>query len=331
MTQLLAIDVLSDVHYACAAERQRGAPEFDAIANPLLRGFVWSYRHFVWKRDPFAHNHLLDRFVDRAEAADYVVANGDYSCDTAFVGVCDEAAFQSARECLQKLHARFGSKLCLTFGDHELGKMSLFGGRGGMRLASWDRATRELGIQPFWKRELGRYWLVGVTSSLLALPVFAPDILPEEREAWQALRQAHLDEIRALFAVLRPEQRVVLFCHDPTALPFLWRDEWIRAKVEQIELTMIGHLHSELFLWKSRLLSGMPAIGFLGNSILRMSTALHEASVWRRFRVRLCPALAGIELLRDGGYCRLSLDPSGCRPLQFERRRWSRSSERPSA
>jgi hypothetical protein len=65
----------------------------------------------------------------------------------------------------------------------------------------------------------------------------------------------------------------------------------------------------------------MPAITFLGNSIRRMSTALHEARLWRHFKVRLCPALAGIELLHDGGYLQLMLDPEGERPLDFRTRR----------
>src|ERR1039458_6191400 len=55
-----------------------------------------------------------------------------------------------------------------TFGDHELGKLTLFGGKGGMRLASWHCATQQLGLQPFWKLSLGRYLLMGVASPLIA-------------------------------------------------------------------------------------------------------------------------------------------------------------------
>jgi hypothetical protein len=92
---------------------------------------------------------------------------------------------QSAQECLGKLRATFGDKLIAGFGDHDLGKLSLFGARGGMRLASWRRAIDELGLRPFWKLELGNYVLLGVVSSLIALPVFAPDVLPEERSEWK--------------------------------------------------------------------------------------------------------------------------------------------------
>ena len=51
-------------------------------------------------------------------------------------------------------------------------------------------------------------------------------------------------------------------------------------------------------LFQSRLLAGMPALGFLGHTAGRLTTALREARLWRPFHVRLCPALAGVELLK---------------------------------
>src|SRR6266496_2639829 len=263
MARQQTILILSDIHYASDAEKQRRGRETRVIANPLLRHAVKVYRHYIWLRDPFAHNHLLDEFLRRADSPDWVVTNGDYSCDTEFVGVSDTAAFESARQCLTKLRARFGAKLRSVIGDHELGKTSLFGGKGGLRLASWPRATTELGLQPLWELEIGNYVLIGVTSSLLAFPVYEPEGLPTERTAWTELREAHLNEIRRALTALRPAQRVLLFCHDPTALPFLWQEESVRRKLPQIEQTIIGHLHSTLILWKSRLLAGMPTIQFL--------------------------------------------------------------------
>ena len=262
-------------------------------------------------------NHLLDQFLERGADFDYVIANGDYSCNSAFVGLSDDAACQSARECLGKLRQRFGANLRANYGDHELGKITMFGGNGGMRLASWRRAREELGLDPFWRLEIGSYVLLGLVSSLVALPVFAADTLPAERPEWERLRAEHLAEIRRAFDALQPGQRVLLFCHDPTALPFLWREQSVRAKLPQIEQTIIGHLHSNLVLWKSRLLAGMPPIRFLGHTVRRLSTALSEARHWRPFRVRLCPALAGIELLKDGGYCTLELDPEARQPARF--------------
>jgi 3',5'-cyclic AMP phosphodiesterase CpdA len=316
----MRIVILSDVHYASAAEQARGEDyEFRDLSNPLLRLIVRIYRRYYWLRHPLSQNYLLDRFLDQATPLnpDYVIANGDFAVNTAFLGLSDEAAFQSARECLEKLRSRFGEKLRATYGDHELGKLSFFGGRGGMRLESWKRAWEELGMEPFWQLALGSYLLVGVVSSLIALPVYLSEALPDERDEWQRLRAAHMAQIRQAFDSLRPEQRVLLFCHDPTALPFLWREDAVRQKLRQIEQTIIGHLHSNLILRQSWLLAGIPRIGFLGNTARRLSTALREARHWQPFKVRLCPSLAGIELLKDGGFYVAELDLEGRRRTEF--------------
>ena len=147
---------------------------------------------------------------------------------------------------------QFGDRIRFTIGDHELGKMAFVGGQGGMRLAGWPRIM-ELGLQPFWQLTIGNYVLLGVASPLIALPANQPDTLPEEWPEWLKLRDAHLAEIRAAFDALKPEQRILLFCHDPTALPFLWREESVRRRLPQIEQTVIGHLHaaSDFVLTKS--------------------------------------------------------------------------------
>lgn len=325
MSQCCTLAVLSDIHFAGPAEQAAGDDyEIRAVASPFLRFLLRTYRRYIWLRHPLRQNGQLDRFLAEVGCVDYVIANGDYSCNTAAVGLSDEAAMQSARECLGKLRQHYGDRLLASFGDHELGKRRLLGTRGGMRLHSWQRCINELGLRPLWKLPVGNYVLLSVTSSLVALPVFQSDMLPEERPAWERLRAEHLDEVRAAFSALRSGQRVLLFCHDPTALPFLWRDEIIREKLPQIEQTIIGHLHSNLIFKTSNLLAGMPVIRFLGHSIQRMSTALNDARLWRHFRVRLCPSLAGIELLKDGGYLKVNLDPAANRPVRVEFRRLPR-------
>src|SRR5688500_7346124 len=99
--------ICSDIHYACDLEKQRGSYELNAIGNRFQRALVHAYRNHIWLRDPFAHNHLLDRVLNPPLEPDWVVANGDFSCDSAFIGVSDPAALQSARESLGKLRARF--------------------------------------------------------------------------------------------------------------------------------------------------------------------------------------------------------------------------------
>jgi hypothetical protein len=55
-----------------------------------------------------------------------------------------------------------------------------------------------------------------------------------------------------------------------------------------------------------------------------MSTALSEARHWRPFRVRLCPALAGLELLKDGGFLTMELDAEAQQPVRFRYHRLPR-------
>ncbi len=315
MAQTLLI--LSDVHYASDAEKTRSNFEARAVANRFQRWALKKYRHYIWMRDPFAHNHLLDQVLAHPAPADRVIANGDYSCDSAFIGVADAAARQSALECLTKLRERFPGRFLATIGDHELGKRSMAGGNGGLRFASWKIATEQLGLEPFWKHDLGRYVLIGVASSPIALPVYQPEILAEEAADWNSVRAAHLKKIREGFDQVDPAQKILLFCHDPSALPFLWREEPVRKRLPQVERTVVGHLHTNLVFQQTRLLSGIPTIRCCGNAVRRMSTALSEARLWRPFRVLLCPALAGCELLKDGGYYTATLDPSGRKPAEF--------------
>ena len=318
LSKPIKLIIVSDIHYAGPAERARGQDyEFDIIKNPLIRLLAHFYRSYIWMRHPLERGLLLKQFLAEAGDADCVVVNGDYACNTAFIGLGDPAALESAQECCRQIRARYGERAHFVFGDHELGKVTLCSGQGGMRLASWRACTEVLGLRRFWRLDLGKYVLIAVNSPLLALPANQSETLPAEWPEWQRLRNEHLAEIRAAFDALRPEQRVLLFCHDPTALPFLAGEESVRRHLPQIEHTIIGHLHSNLILWKSRLLSWLPPIHFLGHTAKKMSSALNRSRQWRPFRVKLCPALGGIQLLNDGGYFTVTLDPLGQKPAEF--------------
>ncbi|MDB6034403.1 MAG: hypothetical protein JWM16_4741 [Verrucomicrobiales bacterium] len=318
----ISLGILSDIHYAGPAERQRTNYLNEGIASPALRLFIRLYRHYIWLRDPFAHNHLLNRFIDQTRAVDLVIANGDYSCDSAFVGVSDDAACASAAECLGKLRQNFPTNFQAIFGDHEIGKRMMGGTNGGLRLSSFHRARSELELQPAWSIEVGRYVLIGVVSTLLAFPVYESESLVEERLEWQELRKQHLEQIRQIFQAIKPDQKILLFCHDPTALPYLGQEKAVREKLSQVERTVLGHLHSNVVLMKSRLLAGMPPISFLGHTPRRLSMALRMARQWRPFNVLLCPSLAGIELLKDGGFYTVELDKEAVKPALFELHRF---------
>lgn len=321
------LTIVSDIHYAGPGERARGHDfEFRGVKNPLRRLFLKLYRDLIWMRRPLSQHYLLDKFLADAPVGSLVVANGDFTCNSDFVGISDDASCASARECLDKLRGHFGAEnVRATIGDNDLGKLSFGAGLGGMRLESFHRVRTELGIEPFWQVDFGRYAFIGVMSSLIGLPIFEPDILAEERAEWHRLREEHLVVIRSAFNGLEPGRRVLLFCHDPTALPFLAREESVRARLPQIEATIIGHLHSPLIFWKSRLLAGIPVVP-LGHSIRRMTSALHEARCWKDFRVRLCPSLGGLELLHDGGYYTAAVDPDAHRPIEFQFHSLPRSS-----
>jgi len=309
--------VLSDIHHAGPGEQARRGHEGKVVASPLLRVALTAYRRYLWLHDPQGHNHMLDRFLAAAPPADVAVANGDYSCDTAFIGLADDASLESARLCLDPLRERYGAALELTWGDHELGKFSLLGGAGGMRLESWRRGREDLGLPSLWRREVGRYVLLGVVSSVVALPVYGPEALPGELPEWEALRVEHLARIREVFEQLQPEQRVILFCHDPTALPFLHEEPAVATRFGQIETTVIGHLHTKLVFWQSQVLAGFPRITFMGNAVRRLSSALNRARRWRPFKVRLCPSLTGCQLLKDGGFLTAEIDPEARSPVQW--------------
>lgn len=317
---VIRILIISDIHYAGPDEQARGAYESRLTTNPLKRALINFYRHYIWHRSPLQSNYLLEKCLDLAGPSDWVVANGDFSCDSAFIGAADPAARASAEICLGILRRRHGDHLFTVFGDHELGKKGLVGGAGGLRIESWHRCVEDLQLRPLWSHQEGRYTLMGVASSLIAFPVLEPEAVPEEVEEWKTLRAAYFRELETLWRGLPRDARIILFCHDPTALPFLWSQEFVRERSSQIEKTIIGHLHSPLILWQSAFLRGMPVIRFMGHSARRISQALHDARVWKYFHLALCPSLAGIELLKDGGYLEMELDPEGREPLRLHRR-----------
>src|SRR5260221_5621609 len=112
------VGILSEIHYASAAEQARG-DDYEARegANPLLRLGLKIHRRFIWLHQPLRQNHRLHKFLTRTGGFDYLVANGDYSCDSGFVGVSDDAACQSARECLEKLREKLRRRVRATYGD----------------------------------------------------------------------------------------------------------------------------------------------------------------------------------------------------------------------
>src|SRR3954463_2575334 len=122
MRSRVTLSILSDIHYAGPLERQRTNFLNEGITSPALALLIRLYRRHIWLRDPFAHNHLLDQFLKQTRGSDFAIANGDYSCDSAFIGVMDDAACASAHECLGKIRRQYAASFRPIFGDHEIGK-----------------------------------------------------------------------------------------------------------------------------------------------------------------------------------------------------------------
>jgi hypothetical protein len=226
---------------------------------------------------------LLDWFLAHAGDAELVVANGDYSCDSAFVGVSDDAAAQSAALCLGRLRERFGAAFQAVIGDHELGKIPLAGNQGECGWPVGSGRPRELGLLPCWRVDLGPWVVLGLTSSLLALPVLAPEI-PLQRHAPPGNSCARTTAARS------PPTRDPRAGPPSSAFPprshrpaLSWPICRHADRLRQVAATVIGHLHSPLILWKSRMLAGVPPIRRLGHAVRRMSQALHQARSWRPF------------------------------------------------
>lgn len=300
--------VLSDIHWASPDEQARAGHESRVVSNPLLRQIVRWWRRWLWLAVPHAHNHRVTAIVERAGPADWVLANGDFTLDTAFIGVSDDAAFASSAECLRQLRQAYGERLLTTVGDHDLGKMSLFGGAGGVRRRSLERCENELGLQRFWvKTARPGCTLIGVTSTLVAWPIFAVETPPAEQSWWREQHRSHLADIAAAFSRVPSGERIVLCCHDPTALGFLHDIPEVRARLPQLACTVIGHLHSPLVLAVARGLAGSPQIACLGTTARRYTAALRRARCWRDFRLQLCPSPPGLQLLKDGGWLSLEV------------------------
>ena len=63
---------------------------------------------------------------------------------------------------------------------------------------------------------------------------------------------------------------------------------------------------------------GWPRVGFLGNTVRRLSGALSRARAWAPFKPLLCPSLAGLQWWKDGGYWTAELSLTTAGPVRFE-------------
>lgn len=301
--------LFGDVHYAGPAETRRGLTETEMATSWAQKTLVHFYRNFLWLADPIGHAHQFPQLLDSMNQmrADEAVCLGDLSMDTAFVGLSDPASMESAAELVKLVRHKLDAPTTWLMGDHEIGKTSMIGKQGGPRIASFNRWTQELEFPAWWERSIHHWRLIGVCSTLAAFPVYETEFPQSELSAWKELYQSQLSWLQQCFDSIEPRERIILFCHDPSALGFLHALPEIQKKLSQIAVTWVGHMHTPLVEKAASIFSGVPPITQFGTSIRRFSTALQKAAAWKDFRMRLCPSPSGSELLRDGGYFEMVL------------------------
>lgn len=314
----MKIAVLSDIHLLGPRESERRRRIFRdlgedrPLANRLWRRGLRRVRSRLWNRRAAERDAFFFRALDEISPfqPDWVVALGDYGGDTHGVGLSHDDAFESVSRALDLLKRSFPDRCLFVFGDHEVGKYSTELRRGGIRLASLVRGERELGLESLWHHSEGRIHLVGVNSTLLTLSLFLPEALPGEIPAWQERAAAYRGNLRELFAGLPDDARILLFCHDPSALGALADIPEVRARLDQVEKTVLGHLHSPSLLRPSRWLARLPAWTPRYPIARIIAQGVRSAGCWDLFRPIVCPATFGAGRLFSGGLLFLDVGPN---------------------
>ena len=324
----MRIAVISDFHVMGPQERASADASFEALRtdpHPVRRGLRRSLHrvrrrfwnaHPEWREEAFlkALSHV------REFDPDWVIANGDYGGDHGGVGVSDEATFESAAGVIRAIRRRFRNQCRFIFGDHDLGKYSTLLRGGGIRLRSLQLGEEQLGIPSFWHEQDEDTHLIGVNSSLFTLDQFRPEALVHEIPEWEKRRAHHHHEVSEAFRHLPSRARVLLFCHDPSALHVLSQLPAVRNRLGQIERTVIGHLHSPGLLQLARLLPRTPGGWKPRYPVARIiAQGLEGVNSWAQFRPVVCPSTFGTGHHIRGGLLFIERDAHG--RLQVRRRR----------
>lgn len=297
----MRVAVLSDVHVLGPGEERkerRVAAELGADRSAVSRGWrraLHRLRRRFWNWHPAPREACFLRALDEIAARhpDLVVANGDYGGDVGGIGLSDPATFASVAHVVEMIRATFPGRARFVFGDHEIGKYSTALQRGGIRLESLRRGEKEIGIASHWVERQGDFLLVGVHSTLLALDLFLPEALPSEVDGWVRRRDEHLAEVEHTFEGLPRGGRVILFCHDPSALSVLHERPAVRARLDRVACTVLGHLHTPKLLPLTRAagrLTGWSPRYPVARIIAR---GAQGAGAWKAFRPVVCPSTFG--------------------------------------
>jgi hypothetical protein len=114
------------------------------------------------------------------------------------------------------------------------------------------------------------------------------------------------------FEALPRRARVILFCHDPSALDVLGRLPVVQSKLSQIALTVIGHLHSPGLLWVARRAARLGSRWTPRYPVARIvAKGLAGVRSWELFHPVVCPSTFGTGHLAAGGLLLIEDDSRG--------------------
>ena len=298
----MRLAVISDIHVLGPTELARANQTYDSLGagqHPLERRWrrgLYRVRRRLWNGHlEWRHTAFL-RALDSVETyqPDWIIANGDYGGDYGGVGLSNEATYDSAALVVRQIRQRFPERARFIFGDHDLGKYSTVLRQGGIRLDSLERGEAQLGIPSFWHEMYDSVHLIGVNSSLFTLDLFLPEAIQEEVPEWERRRAEHLEQVREAFARLPRSAEVVLFCHDPSALDVLARVGVVQKRLDQVVLTVIGHLHSPTLLWLAQRMARLGGRISPRYPVARIiAKGLAGVRSWAWFKPVVCPSTFG--------------------------------------
>lgn len=305
----MRLSIISDIHVLGPGENEIDRDTVAAIGVDLgpsrrqWHRFLHRVRSRFWNWQPESRHDCFLKAVQEMLAfnPDWVIANGDYGGDAGGVGLSDAATYESAAGVVTLIREIFPDRCHFVFGDHDIGKYSTLLKQGGIRLDSIRKGEELLGIHSFWSEQVEQWRLVGVNSSLLTLDFFLPEALDEEIPEWQERRARHREQIAEFFRELGADERVILFCHDPGALGTLIQMPDVQKKREQIELTVLGHLHEPRLMTLAQRMPTIPRWNPRYPVARIMSDGIRSAKEWSQFNPVVCPSPFGTGRHLSGG------------------------------
>jgi hypothetical protein len=299
----MRLAVLSDFHVLGPGELEKNDQSYQQLGadvdpvRRLWRKGLYRVRRRLWNTHPELRATAFRKAMD--EVADFnpewIIANGDYGGDTGGIGLSDEHTFESAAGVVDVLRRRFAERMRFVFGDHELGKYSTVLRDGGIRLRSLELGEQKLGIPSFWHEVDEHIHLIGINSSLFTLELFLPEALVEEIPEWRRRRDEHIALVSHAFDGLPKNARVLLFCHDPSALAALSQVPVVIDRLSHIEMTVIGHLHAPSLLKLANLVPrARPKKWRPKYPVARIvAHGLEGVRSWKMFHPVVCPSTFG--------------------------------------